>query len=194
MAQKIIPANPRSRADIDSFAMSLLYGFQRNAIDNPEPVDIELFFEIHLPSIAAGVVTDYKNLPPEIHGYTDIERGKIVISRDLVEDPRQERFFRSTTAHESYHGLVHIPEFRAKKALSKLIHGKDHGNLRLYRASEIKTYCNPEWQAWRFAGTFLMPESAFRKAASRRCDEIYLADLFNINPAFIRSRVKALGL
>ena len=192
MAYRLVPAAPRSRLQIDNLALQLTQKVQPNALNGKVPFDIVRFFECDLED-STGITIDYQDLQPGIYGYTDTDQLQCVISLSLVEDPSQERFLRSTIAHEVGHALMHVKDYRIKKAILKSIHTHDH-QLRAYRAEEIVTFKNPEWQAWRFAGTILMPEQSFRDAIKRGADEKDLADLFNVNPAFIRVRMKALNI
>lgn len=140
---------------------------------------------------------DYRrDLPSGIYGYTDSDRMESVISSDLLDAPSesQMRYARSTIAHESGHALIHVPEFRRKKASLRSIHDKEHISLRLHRQADVKVFMNPEWQAWRFAGALLMPAPTFRAAIREGLDEFDLSELFNVNPAFVRSRLRALKL
>lgn len=56
-------------------------------------------------------------------------------------------------------------------------------------------YRSPEWQAHRFASALLLPAKTFVKAYKKyRGNERILADIYEVNPAFVRSRIKALKL
>lgn len=97
-------------------------------------------------------------------------------------------------AHECGHCILHVPEVTDRKAALKFIHDGDHVKLRLYHQSDIPTYENPEWQAWRFAGALLMPEETFSNAIKLGYSDRAIARVFRVNPAFVASRAKALKL
>lgn len=194
MSLRVPLANPKSGADIDLIALKIIMQFQPDVLAEPSPFDIEKFFEFNLEDIT-GVQTDYRgDLPPGIYGYTDSDEKVCVISSELMDDPFQVRFRRSTIAHETGHGLMHVSEFRLKKALLRSMHDKKHVSLRLHRAANVPTYKNPEWQAWRFAGALLMPKPTFRFAVKEGYDEKDLAKMFDVNPAFVKTRLRALKL
>lgn len=194
MTRKLVAASPRSGVEIDGIAMSIVKKFQPEALKEPMPFDIERFFECEMEKIT-GVKSDYKKLPPEIYGYTDSRAMESVISSDLMDDSFQVLFARSTMSHETGHCLIHVPEFRRKRAILKSIHDDCHSDaLRMYRETEIPVYMNPEWQAWRFAGALLMPRSAIEIGINRGGAVQDLSRWFQVNPAFIRTRLKALKI
>lgn len=194
MSRELVLANPRSGVEIDRIALRVVKTFQPEALEEPLPFDIERFFECEMEKIT-GVVPDYKKLPPGIYGYTDSGTMESVISSDLMDNPSQLFFARSTIGHETGHCLIHVSEFRVKKAILKSIHDKCHGDgLRMYRESDIPTYMNPEWQAWRFAGALLMPRTAIEIGIKHGGNERDLARWFQVNPPFLRTRLRALKI
>lgn len=194
MSQRVPLASPRSGKKIDEIALRILKKFQPGALSKPTPFEIERFFECELEGIC-GVRPDYRqDLPFGIYGYTDSEEMVSVISSELMDDPCQLRFARSTMAHETGHALIHVPEFRLKRALLRSIHNKKHVSLRLHREANVKIYMNPEWQAWRFAGAILMPADTFILGVKEGLGERGLADAFMVNPAFVRARARALRI
>jgi len=194
LSQRVPIAKPRSGAEIDEIALRIIKKFQPEALHEPTPFEIERFFECELENMY-GVSPDYRtDLPLGIYGYTDSEEMVSVISSGLMDDPRQLRFARSTMAHETGHALIHVPEFRLKKALLRSIHDKEHVSLRLHREANVKIYMNPEWQAWRFAGAILMPAHTFILGVKESLGEKSLANAFMVNPAFVRTRARALKI
>lgn len=192
MPRRLVPAKPRSNADIDGLALNIVRKYQPGMLNNEERFDIERFFDCELEGVT-NVKTAYQELECGIHGFTDSETMISVISLDLMDDPREELFCRSTMAHETGHAILHVWDYRRKKAILKSIHNKNH-MLRNYREDEIVLYMNPEWQAWRFAGALLMPKPAFRKAVKNGLDEQDLSKRFGVNPAFVRTRARALKI
>jgi Zn-dependent peptidase ImmA (M78 family) len=170
----------------------VIRAIQPNALVKAERFDIERFFDCELEGLT-GVTPDYRDLEDGIYGYTDSDQLVCVISCKLAEDESSEYFCRSTMAHEVGHALMHVEDYRIQKAILKSIHRKDH-QLRVYREKEVKIYMNPEWQAWRFAGSLLMPEPTFRMVHGQGYSDYDLSKIFGVNPAFIRSRRKALKI
>lgn len=193
MSRKIVIASPRSGVEIDEIALRIIREFQPEVLNEPAPFDIERFFECELEELS-GVKPDYREMQNGIYGYTDSDALETVISSDLIDDPFQLMFCRSTMAHEIGHVIIHVPEFRFKKALLRSIHDKKHVSLQLYRETDIPVYKNPEWQAWRFAGAILMPTPVIKAAANKGLGVREMSRLFQINPAFVKTRLRALKI
>ncbi len=130
-------------------------------------------------------------LPHDIHGFTDAEKRIICINSSLVENPHKERFLRATIAHEIGHAILHIPTMQKMKQYLKLVQRQENGRVRLYRESNILPYENPEWQAWHFAKAILMPRATLQKLLNEGIvDSVRLADIYNVNPGFVRERLR----
>ena len=192
MAIKTIMANGRSGAEIDLIALSIVKTFQPKVLQSPRPFDVEYFFELQLDKLT-GVVGDYSSLPAGIYGVTDSVEMRSTVSADLIDDPRSEKFARSTIGHECGHAIIHVPEFKARRALLKSF--QDNSGMRVYRREEIPTFRSPEWQADRFSAGLLMPEPMV-KAAIRDGAETadHLGEMFNVSVPFVRSRLKSLRI
>ncbi len=191
--RKIAAAEPRSGNEIDRIAFQIVKKFQPEVLEKLQNFRIEEFFDLDLESLV-GVKTDYTKLPIGVHGYIDSDFPIAVIAVDLMEDACSEYYRNSTIAHETGHAILHVPEFRRKKAVIKSITNEENVNLRLYRETDIPVYRNPEWQAWRFAGALLMPESAIRWAIEKGYGLQKMSDVFRVNTAFVKSRMRALKL
>ena len=191
---KLVPAQGRSGQEIDRIAQCVLGHFQPAAIEEPQVVDVEDIFEFGLPDL--GIEPDYQPLEQRgLQGYTDSENMVCVVSAELADDPTASPYFRSTVAHEIGHAILHIPEYQRRR--QKIISEQVSNDRVLHRLpdTEIPIYRNPEWQAHRFGGGLLMPEAAVRKAISVHCgDHAALSTVFEVTPAFVRSRLKGLEM
>lgn len=195
MAQRVPVASPLKGADIDKQTTEIVRGFQPEALVRPQAFRIEEFFECRLEE-SFGVTYDYRELTPGIHGLTDIEKRECVVSLDLLKStsPGQRRYYRSTTAHETGHGALHVEQFRRNKRILRFIHDNDHLSLRLHRQEHIPVFQNPEWQAWRFAKGLLMPQSAVIIGIEADLSIRDLAETFDVNSKFVESRLRELKL
>ena len=194
MGETVVPASGRSGQEIDKIAFELLKLYQPQVLLEPSVVDIEEFFELRLED-HTGIRASYDRLPPGIHGVTDSERMTSIVDVSLLEEERSVLFARSTIAHECGHAIIHVPEFRAKKRLLRSIQDKEDVQLKMYRKADVPVYKNPEWQAHRFAGSFLVPEKTLREAwREQRGDVAKLAKVYNVTLAFMQSRLKAVKL
>jgi Zn-dependent peptidase ImmA (M78 family) len=192
---KAIVVPGRSKVEIDQTAMSILSKFQISAIKKPEPVDIEYLFEIIIPE-HYGIVTGYCDLSKlgnDVLGYTNAQSKMSYVDKSLSDsdDKITRRLFRSTIAHEIKHCVKHVQILNLFKSICK---DKDDEGLYRREKSKIKPYEDPEWQAWFFAGALLMPNHHVLTLNKRGCSTEEMADIFDVNPAFMRSRIKRLGL
>jgi hypothetical protein len=193
LPRKLVMASPRSGREIDNLALRIITNFQPGVLRKVSAFDVERFFECDLEDLVE-IDTDYRELPAGIHGYTDSDTRECVVSLNLIEDPSQSFYSRSTMSHEVGHAYIHVPEFQLKKSFLRSVHDTDHVSLRLYREVDIPLYRNPEWQAWRFAGALLMPEPMVRMAIGKGFSVEDMSEVFRVNPAFVRTRLKALKI
>jgi Zn-dependent peptidase ImmA (M78 family) len=195
---KLLPiAPPKSRADIEKLSLSVIKQFQPEILGKPASFDIEAFFELDLEQLS-GVLPDYQELPAGIYGYTDINEMVVVIDSNLAQSRNinDRRFRRSTAAHETGHVVMHVPVFRRRKQILRFIHDNDHSKARLalFREENIPIYCHPEWQAWVFARSLLMPRMNVNAAIQEGCSKLELSQVFDLNPAFVNVRLNELKI
>lgn len=131
MSRRLVPAKPRSRADIERLALFIVQKYQPGVITEKESFDIERFFDCELEKLT-NVSTDYQKLETGIYGCTDSVERVCVISQELADDPCQEYFLRSTMAHETGHAILHVMDYVSMRAAFHSIHKKDHQLLRFF--------------------------------------------------------------
>jgi Zn-dependent peptidase ImmA (M78 family) len=185
-----------SGKQIDNIAYSLIKKMQPAVLLCESPFDVERFVDVHLEGMT-GIAPDYRSdLPSEIYGFTDTAENKLVINAGLLDDEwgDNERFYRSTVAHEVGHCLLHVPLLRQCKKDRIFTEGKKKDKVALYRKTPIPLYKNPEWQAWRFAGALLMPEQAVSSLIRKGADLQEMARHFKVNGVFLETRMKALKI
>lgn len=186
---------PLSKRKIEAFARSILLEVQSEALKGKEPVDIEYIYDVYIPD-KYGITTGYTDLSemgPNVLGYTNAVIKESYVDKSLYEsrEPSAIRRCRSTIAHESFHCIEHVPVLNYFKSVSR----KGDDTL-LYRTqrSNIPAFKDPEWQSWMFAGALLMPDHLVRGYYERGMRKRDLAEIFDVNPAFARVRLKKLGL
>jgi len=192
---KAIVVPGRSKTDIEQSAIRMLSQFLPSAIKQPETVNIEYLFEIVIPE-HYKIKTEYCDLSGlgyNVLGYTNAQLKKSFIDKSLsdYEDHSTRRLFRSTVAHEIKHCVKHVQILNYFKSICT---DKDDDNLYRREKSTIKPYEDPEWQAWFFAGALLMPSHHILTLHKRGCSVGEMADIFDVNPAFVSSRIRRLGL
>jgi len=67
---RLIPAKPRSKAQIEGLALSIIRAYQPGVLHKGESFDVERFFDCELEKMS-GVAIDYQRLEDGIYGYTD---------------------------------------------------------------------------------------------------------------------------
>ena len=58
----------------------------------------------------------------------------------------------------------------------------------------MKPFEDPEWQAWRFASSLLMPETSFRVLTERNWTKKQIGRAFEVNRAFVNERIRQLKI
>lgn len=184
-----------SGRQIDEVALDIIKRVQPDVLRKKIEFDIERFSEFDLEDMT-GMVVDYRNdLPEEIYGYTDTSQNLVVINASLVDDPflSDIRFLRSTLGHETGHCFLHVPTLRKLRKSKVFTQSKLDETVSLFRREgEIPTYCNPEWQAHRFAAGLLVPASSLHHHLERGESVMKLAEIFGVTKKFIESRMKGL--
>lgn len=186
---------PMSRDLIECRAVSLLQELQPTALIGSEPTDIEKIFEFYVPDrygIETGY-TDLSGLGSGILGYTDAMQ-KVSFVDSTLSDSRNlptQRRFRATVGHECFHCMKHVSVLNR---FSSLCRGDLHSDLFRRERTEIKPYNDPEWQAWEYSMSILMPKNVIIKYLNSGYGIEDFAEIFDVNPAFVRVRLSKLKI
>lgn len=183
-----------SRDDINRFTLRILECVQPRVTRGKEAFDVDRFIEILEDEMSIDFDFTY-DLPSEVHGCTATIDNKVLIQAELADDPWQIRYLRSTVTHECGHVLLHLPLLR-KFSQEKTFTQKKMENqgLNLYSNKPKEVYKDPEWQAWEFTGSILMPKPALVTLAESGMSLRDMADHFIVNKVFLRSRMKKLKM
>lgn len=183
-----------SGRDIDQIALGLIRRYHPEILRTGHAFDVHRFFDTKLEDLTQVTPIYSNELPYEIHGMTDSANKQVIIQEDLANDVFSKKFFRSTLAHESGHCIMHVPQLQRINRNQVFKQGKKEDSIKLYRKDNIPLYCNPEWQAWRFAGALLMPETPLRMMLNDNAGLSEMADSFDVNISFLKARLKALKI
>lgn len=189
-------ALPRRAAEIEKIAREILEKFCPEKLNTILPIDAESYFEDHLEE-DLGIRARYKILPEGLDGLTDAGKMRCYISESLAsyeENEVQRRRFRATIAHELGHCYLHIGPARKDSRLQQVFTDVASEPEHFVDVSKLKRYEDPEWQAWRFASAFLMPEPCFRLAVERNWTIKKMKLGFDVNPSFVEVRLKELKI
>lgn len=199
MDEKVPVIHKTSWNRINEEATNLLEEYQPDALTGKEPVEIDGLFDFDLPEIMLerhGIVlktgvTDlsiYQGGVGKLLGITDAKSGICLIDKSVYEtdDPVQIRRGRATMAHETYHCLCHVP-----RMLTFISGSNDSFREAFPRMlkSEVRPFEDPEQQAWKFAQMLMMPKAAIQRFLKEGRDEFWMAEFFDVNPAFVRVRL-----
>lgn len=195
MLSEVIVVSPTSGNALEMKAVALLQELQPGVLLGEGTTNVELIFDYHLPKL--GIESRYEDLTSLPGGnvlgftYSNGKRKCCLVEQSLLDGgPSGGRRLRATIGHEVGHALLHLPSLHMFRSAC------NEQALEFFRrdASQIKPYVNPEWQAWRFAGALLMPRRVFEPLVAKGLNEHELAEHFDVNPAFIKSRLKQLKL
>lgn len=177
---------------IDHLAEGIVSKYQPNVLLGKGSFDIERFAEFDLEDYGFSYhISD--ELPHGIFGVTDCKSKEIWINAE-ISSLEHIRLFRSTAAHETGHSILHAPQILRAGRLHVFQQKKEDDSPRLYRESTVPIYKNPEWQAHRFAGALLMPSAPVINMVRGGALVQDLVDHFDVHPAFVKSRLRALKL
>ncbi len=183
-----------SGVQIDQIATGIITRFQPEVLKGGKAFDVLRFVDTKLEDLT-GVTPVYSNeLPPEIYGITDSANRQVIFQEELAMDEYSINFFRSTQAHESGHCYLHVPQLQQRSRTQVFKQAKGEDSIQLYRKTDIPTYRNPEWQAWRFGGALLMPEAPLLMMIRDGASLGEIADTFEVNISFLKTRLKALKI
>lgn len=148
-----IPVKGLGRIEVEQAAKNLIkqvapeYLITPGAIPVNRIIDIDMFklYQFNLQLLSTH------EFSPGTEAETDFFNRKILFSdKEWARLDLGNVRSRSTAAHEIGHIVLHSKQINLNYALN---------NLRLQRKKQIKpkAYESPEWQAYNFAGAFLMP-------------------------------------
>lgn len=192
---------PRVRArsidDIERAAQEVLREFDPDALATLKAFDVEHFFDHKLKGATkiSPIIDD--ELPKYLDGYTDSLNDECHIAERLFDHGHNiviERRLRSTIAHELGHCFLHVPEARSNREMQQVFKQDDTCTIELYNPDEDRVYTHPEWQAWRFASSLLMPEICFRRAIEVNRTIRQIQNTFEVNYAFVQVRLRELKI
>ena len=194
-----------SKIEIDEIAEVFILDYSPEMLDNPQPVNIDLFIEEYL-----GLTIDYHYLSndgrflgmtvfndtsriieylPEYNcaDYCSASAGTIIIDTSLTENIQLNRY-RYTGGHESGHWIFHRDYFNYDPDQLTFF-GKDNPfvqcreHQRSYYSGVTRGWDDARWMEWqadKFSSCFLMPKTSVKKLLARkqlyRCNEITLIE------------------
>lgn len=191
-ADWVIPVPPLSKADIARIASVTLERFEPEALLRPRPVNVIKLVDHTLPAHNIDVYPATASELPGQEAHTQpFTRNPTVLIREdqwayLMRGGGSGLRARATVAHELGHVVLHVPVLR--RHLSS-----PEGALQLNRVdpAKVKTYADPEWQAWCFAGAFLVPPRTLAMLDSITPERV--AETYHVSERFARWVLRIFG-
>lgn len=154
---------PLSMKQIERTATAALEMFAPSHLQEPGRLDVGHLVDYEFQKFGVHVSPgSYEELQGAgLEGYTDPrgEEIQILISEeqwsDLFDGGARANRPRATVIHELGHAVLHVPMYKELESLRKK--KPQLVAARKDRRGDLKPYEDPEWQAWAFAGCFLVP-------------------------------------
>lgn len=160
--EKVPPVNPLSVAAIEELGRCFLDQLAPEALTGPQPLNVLNLVDERLPEFGIHVYPATREEIGSRDGATDPKSSDgevtILVTEDVWEalelgGPKS-YYARTTVCHEIGHAVLHVPVLRRRLLLTDALARTQRAKLRAYE--------DPEWQAWAFAGTILMPSATLR--------------------------------
>lgn len=188
MANELVPKMPPMRGlEIDNISYQTFLrafdGYASNAFQAKSA--LWLFEGGGLTRLRIGY--DVQALPYGEEGRYNPRDNAIILSVDTYEglfiDYPRSRF---TLAHELGHAILH------GRFLKEALEGRMP--QRTYKRTDLKPYFDPEWQANRFAGGFLMPAPVLRKCIRDGLSDRRISSYLLVSLSALQKRRKDLKI
>lgn len=154
--EEVPPVNPLGMAVIEELGRCFLEQFSPETLVCPRALDVLRLVDELMPEFGIHVYPASRAEIGDRAGATDPKgNGEIAILVaetvwDQLELPPPRNYYaRTTVCHEIGHAILHVPILRRRLLISDVLARTQRSRLRAYE--------DPEWQAWAFAGTILMP-------------------------------------
>jgi len=168
--EEVPPVNPLGIAAIEELGRCFLDQLAPEMLATPQPLNVLELVDTRLPKFGIHVCPASREEIGNRDGATDPrgdEEITILVTEEVweaLESVAPKSYYaRTTVCHEIGHAILHVPILRRRLLLS--------GALARTQRANLKAYEDPEWQAWAFAGTVLMP-SVTLKMVQAECKQL----------------------
>lgn len=193
LEEEVPPVRPLSIAAIEEVGRCFLAQVAPDTLRRPKTLDVAHLSDELLPQY--GIHTIPASIEELGHraGATDPKGNgdiNILVSEevwdDLLEPAPLCYFARSTICHEVGHAVLHVPTLRRQMLIAT--------GLNRVKRGRLKAYEDPEWQAWIFAGSILMPSSTLKMLANDAgvISASEVSEVYEVSEAMARSHLRRL--
>lgn len=193
LEEEVPPVNPLGVAAIEELGRCFLDQLAPEMLTKPQPLNVLDLVDTRLPKFGIHVCPAAREEIGYRDGATD-PRGDgettILVTEEVWEALElaapKSYYARSTVCHEIGHAILHVPVLRRRLLLSGVLARTQRANL--------KPYEDPEWQAWAFAGTILMPSASLRilHAKHKLLTPEVVSDSFEVSTKMAESHLRRL--
>ena len=193
LVEEVPPVRPLSIAAIEELGRCFLEQLMPNVLARPQSLDVAQLSDEVLPQYGIHTIPASAEELGDRAGATD-PRGNsdvnILVSEEvwdgLVEPAPRCHFARSTVCHEIGHAVLHVPTLRRRMLVES--------TLNRVQRQKLKAYRDPEWQAWMFAGSILMPSSTLKMLVNDAgtLSLTQVSEVFDVSEAMARNHLKRL--
>ena len=192
--EEVPPVNPLGVAAIEELGRCFLGQLAPEMLVTPQPLNVLGLVDTRLPKFGIHVCPASREEIGNRDGATDPSGdGEIAILvteevwEALESAAPKSHYARTTVCHEIGHAILHVPVLRRRLLLNNDV-------LARTQRSNLKPYEDPEWQAWAFAGTVLMPSVTLRmvQAECKLLTPEIVSDTFEVSAKMAQSHLRRL--
>lgn len=191
--EEVPPVNPLGVAAIEELGRCFLDQLAPEMLATPQPLNVLELVDTRLPKFGIHVCPASREEIGYRDGATD-PRGDgeitILVTEEVweaLESAAPNSYYaRTTVCHEIGHAILHVPVLRRR-----LLH---NDVLARTQRVKLKAYEDPEWQAWAFAGTVLMPRLTLQMLQAERTllTPEAVSDTFEVSAKMAQSHLRRL--
>ena len=190
LREHVPPVPPLGTHAIEEVARSFLEALLPDTLLEPKSLDLVSMIDILLPEYGIHVCPASHEEIGDRAGATDPQGDgeiDILVSEDvwnsIDQSPPACHFARTTVSHEIGHAVLHVPVLRRRLLLEDALNRIQRSNL--------QAYLDPEWQAWMFAGSILMPRPTLNMLATDgRFSISRVSEIYEVSLQMVRSHLK----
>lgn len=191
--EEVPPVNPLGVAAIEELGRCFLDQLAPEMLATPQPLNVLELVDTQLPKFGIHVCPASREEIGNRDGATDPSGDgeiTILVTEEVWEALEmaapKSYYARTTVCHEIGHAILHVPVLRRRLLLNDVLARTQRANL--------KAYEDPEWQAWVFAGTILMPSVTLRmlQAECKRLTQEVVSNTFEVSAKMAESHLRRL--
>ncbi|NKB82822.1 MAG: ImmA/IrrE family metallo-endopeptidase [Nitrospirales bacterium] len=191
--EEVPPVNPLSTAVIEELGRCVLQQLAPDMLMKPQPLNVLDLVDSRLPEFGIHVCPATREELGNRDGATDPNGNveiTILVSEDvwdgLESEAPKSHYAKTTVCHELGHALIHVPILRRRLLLNNVLARTQRSNLRPYE--------DPEWQAWTFAGSILLPRTTLDMLEKRygRISVDLVSTTYEISPDMASNHLRRL--